>query len=66
MPTLRLLIKLDHYRIRGTVFKLMQSYLNNSLQYVCINNIVSNCKNVLMGVAYHRFCFRLSPISNLH
>ena len=25
----RLLVKLDHYGIRGTAFKLMQSYLNN-------------------------------------
>ena len=38
----RLLIKLDHYRIRGTAFKLMKSYLNYRLQYVCINNIESN------------------------
>ena len=36
----RLLIK--HYGIRGTAFKLMQSYLNNRLQYVYINNIESN------------------------
>ena len=38
----RLLIKLDHYGIRGTAFKLMQSYLNNRLQYVYMNNIESN------------------------
>ena len=38
----RLLIKLDHYGVRGTAFKLMQSYLNNRLQYVYINNIESN------------------------
>ena len=30
----RLLIKSDHYEIRGTAFKLMQSYLNNRLHYV--------------------------------
>ena len=46
----RLLIKLDHYRIRERAFKLMQSYLNNSLRYVCLNNIDSNRRNVLMGV----------------
>ena len=46
----RLLIKLDHYGIRGTAFKLMQSYLNNRLQYVYINNIESNRRSVIMGV----------------
>ena len=46
----RLLIKHDHYGIRGTALKLMQSYLNNRLQYVYINNIESNRKNVIMGV----------------
>ena len=46
----RLFIKLDHYEIRGTTFKLMQSYLNNRLQYVFINNIESNRRNVIMGV----------------
>ena len=38
----RFLIKLDHYGIRGTAFNLIQSYLNNRLQYVYINNIESN------------------------
>ena len=46
----RLLIKLDHYGIRGTAFKLIQSYLNNRLQYVYINNIDSNRKSVRMDV----------------
>ena len=46
----RLLIKLDHYGIRGTAFKLIQSYLNNRLQYVSINNIESNRKSDIMGV----------------
>ena len=46
----RLLIKLDHYEIRGTTFKLMQTYLNNRLQYVYINNIESNQRSVIMGV----------------
>ena len=45
----KLLIKLDHYGIRGTTFKLMQFYLNNKLQYVYINNIESNQRSVLMG-----------------
>ena len=46
----KLLIKLDHYGIRVTAFKLMQSYLNNKLQYVYINNIGSNRRSVVMGV----------------
>ena len=46
----RLLIKLDHYGIGGTSFKLMQSYLNNRLQNVYINNIEYNRRNVIMGV----------------
>ena len=46
----RLLIKLDHYGIRGTAFNLIQSYLNNRLQYVYVNNIESNRKRVIMGV----------------
>ena len=35
---------------RGTAFKLIQSYSNNRLQYVYINNIESNRKSVIMGV----------------
>ena len=46
----RLLIKLDHYGIRRTAFKLMQFYLNKILQYVNINNIESNQRNVIKGV----------------
>ena len=46
----RLLIKIDYYGIRGTAFKLMQSYLNNRLRYVYINNIESNQRSVMMGV----------------
>ena len=46
----RLLIKLDHYGIRGTAFKLMQSYLNIKFQYVYINNIESNQRSVIIRV----------------
>ena len=46
----RLLIKLNHCGIRGIAFKLMQSYLNNKLKYVYINNIESNRRSVLMSV----------------
>ena len=59
----RLLIKLDHYGIRGTAFNLIQSYSNNRyvyvnnidskrkrVQYVYVNNIDSKRKRVIMGV----------------
>ena len=46
----KIVIKLDHYGIRKTAFKLMQSYLNNRMQYVYINNIVSNRRSVIMDV----------------
>ena len=46
----KFLIKLDHYGIRGTAFKLMQSYLNNRWQYMYMNNIESNQRSVIMGV----------------
>ena len=61
----RLLIKLDHYEISETAFKLMQSYLNNRLEDVCINNINSKSPTVEM-FSTSKFCFRLSPISNLY
>ena len=48
--TKTILIKLDHYGIRGTAFKLIQSYLNNRLHYVHISNIEYNRKSVIMGV----------------
>ena len=43
----RLLIKFDHYEIRAKAFELMQSYLNNRLQYVYINIILSPTEEVL-------------------
>ena len=46
----RLLIKFDHYGIRGTAFKLMQAYLNNRWQYVYMNNTESSRRSVTMGV----------------
>ena len=48
----RLLIKFENsiIIIRGTAYILMQSYLTNRLQYVYINNIKSNRRNVIMGV----------------
>jgi len=35
----RLLIKLDHYRIRRTAYNLINSYLTKRSQYVFINNV---------------------------
>ena len=40
----------------------MQSYLNNRLQYVCINNPESNRRNVLKGVPQESV---LGPLSSL-
>ena len=64
----RLLIKLDHHGIIGIAFKLIQSHLNNKLQYVCINNSDSNQKFCLIKFygSTSRFYFRPSPISNLY
>ena len=47
----RLLLKLDHYGIRGIALELISSYLTNRSQFVCINNVNSECKPVLMGVS---------------
>ena len=48
----RLLIKLDHYDIRGIALELTSSYLTNRSQFVCINNVNSECKPVLMGIPH--------------
>ena len=41
-----LIKKLDHYGIRGVANKWICSYLMNRRQYVCINDISSECMNV--------------------
>ena len=46
----KLLLKLDHYGVRRTVLEHISSYLTNKSQLVCINNVNSECKTVLMGV----------------
>ena len=46
----RLLVKLDHYGITGIALELISPYLTNKSQFVCINNVNSECKPVLMGV----------------
>ena len=46
----RLLLKLDHYGIRGTALELISSYVTNRSQFVCINNVNCECKPVLMRV----------------
>jgi len=45
-----LLMKLQHYGIRGTTLSWFRSYLNNRTQVVKYNNIISNPKNVTCGV----------------
>ena len=45
-----LLTKLDHYCIRGNALHLIQSYLENRVQFVQINNHVSMNKTIMCGV----------------
>ena len=45
-----LLKKLKHYGIRGNAFELIKSYLNDRVQYVHINNLISSNKKILCGV----------------
>ena len=45
-----LLQKLEHYGIRGTAHSWFKSYLINRTQFVSIGNIISDTKQVLVGV----------------
>ena len=45
-----LLLKLEHYGIRGKSLEWFASYLSNRSQFVILNNISSNTKNVSCGV----------------
>ena len=44
------MLKLEHYGIRGKSLEWFASYLNNRSQFVTLNNISSNTKNVSCGV----------------
>ena len=46
----KLIKKLDFYGIRGVANDLLQSYLNNRLQYVSIGNANSNLEKIEYGV----------------
>ena len=45
-----LLTKLDYYGMRGNALHLIQSYLENRVQFVQINNYVSMNKTIMCGV----------------
>ena len=45
-----LLIKLEHYRIRGTALDWFKSYLSDRKQYVSVNGSNSSHLNVTFGV----------------
>ena len=45
-----LLLKLDHYGIRGNARKLLSFYLCNRRQYVNINNVNSDTQSINYGV----------------
>ena len=54
-----LLMKLEHYGIRGTSLDWFKSYLSDRKQYVSINGSNSNCLNVTCGVPQ---CSVLGPL----
>ena len=45
-----LLLKLEHYGIRGTPLKLLESYLSNRHQFVTVNGYKSKTKEINIGV----------------
>ena len=45
-----LLLKLEHYGIRGILLDWFKSYLSNRKQFVCINGISSSLKDISCGV----------------
>ena len=45
-----LLLKLYRYRVRGNLYKLIQSYLEDRSQYVCYDSTISEKVNVNIGV----------------
>ena len=46
----RLLLKLEHYGIRGTALALLKSYLTNRMQFVNIDGFSSSLKEISIGV----------------
>jgi len=46
----RLLIKLEHYGLRGKALGLLSCYLSDRKQYATINNISSTLKCISLGV----------------
>jgi len=48
-----LLAKLDHYGIRGSANKLMESFLSNRTQYVRVGSSLSKPGKIKKGVPHH-------------
>ena len=46
----KLIIKLEHYGIRGTTLKLLTSYLNNRVQYANYKGVDSDFCKIEFGV----------------
>ena len=45
-----LLLKLEHYGVRGTILQWFKSYLSNRKQYVYLNGITSSLRDIICGV----------------
>ena len=45
-----LLLKLEHYGIRGVAYSWFKSYLSDRKQFVSLNGVESNLKNISCGV----------------
>ena len=47
-----LLCKLSHYDVRGIALNWFKEYLSNRKQYVVVNDVNSNLRNISCGILY--------------